>query len=229
MRKIIVLSLIVATSLFSCNQTAKKSDAPVKLNTEVDSLSYALGVDLGGGLKQSSFDTMNVEVLANAMGKVFADKEALMTPEEARAFLTKYMQEQNKKKNQPIIDAGEKFLSENSKKEGVITTASGLQYKVIEKGKGKNPTATSRVKVFYEGQLTDGTVFDSNMGKEPIEFGLNQVIPGWTEGIQLMKAGATYEFYIPYNLAYGERGMPGTPIGPFSTLVFKVKLLSFEK
>ena len=127
------------------------------------------------------------------------------------------------------LEKGEAFLKENAKKDGVKATASGLQYKVLKEGEGKSPKATDTVKVNYEGKLIDGKVFDSSYKRgEPIEFPLNGVIPGWTEGVQLMKEGATYEFTIPYKLAYGERGTPGGPIPPNATLIFKVELIQVK-
>lgn len=125
-------------------------------------------------------------------------------------------------------EAGEKFLAENAKKEGVITTASGLQYKVLHQGDGPKPKATDSVNVHYRGTLIDGTEFDSSYKRNaPISFPLNRVIPGWTEGVQLMPVGSKYEFYIPYHLAYGERGAGGA-IPPFAALIFEVELLAIE-
>ena len=127
------------------------------------------------------------------------------------------------------LEKGEAFLKENAKKEGVKTTASGLQYKVLKEGEGKSPKATDTVKVNYEGKLIDGKVFDSSYKRgEPVELPLNRVIPGWTEGVQLMKEGATYEFTIPYKLAYGERGTPDGTIPPNATLIFKVELIQVK-
>ena len=123
-------------------------------------------------------------------------------------------------------EKGEEFLKENAKKEGVKTTASGLQYKVIKEGEGKSPKATDTVSVHYRGTLLDGTEFDSSYKRnEPTQFPLNRVIKGWTEGVQLMKEGAKYQFFIPSQLAYGERGTPGGPIGPNETLIFDIELL----
>lgn len=130
---------------------------------------------------------------------------------------------------QSAVEKGQQFLAENAKKEGVKTTASGLQYTVIREGSGKSPAATDEVEVNYRGTLLDGTEFDSSYKRnEPISFPLNRVIPGWTEGVQLMKEGAKYKFFIPSNLAYGSRGTPGGPIGPDETLIFEVELLKVK-
>jgi FKBP-type peptidyl-prolyl cis-trans isomerase FklB len=227
MKKLFILPLLALATLISCSQTETKEAKSMELKTENDSLSYALGLDIANNLKQAKLDSINVEIMADAMAAVFTGGETKMDPQSAGATIQAFMQKEAKKASAGVIAEGEKFLEENSKKEGVITTASGLQYKVIEEGKGEMPTLESKVKVYYKGTLINGQVFDSNEGKDPIEFGVTQVIAGWTEGLQLMKAGSKYEFYIPYNLAYGERGA-GQMIGPYSTLIFEVELISFE-
>ena len=227
MKKLFILPLLALATLMSCSQTETKEVKNMELKTEMDSVSYALGIDIANNLKQAKLENINVDAIAEAMASTFEGTEAKMTAEEAGATIQAFMQNQAKKESAGVIAEGEKFLEENSKKEGVVTTASGLQYKVITEGKGEMPTPSSTVKVNYKGTLISGQTFDSNEGKDPIEFGVGQVIAGWTEGLQLMKPGSKYEFYIPYNLAYGERGA-GQMIGPYSTLIFEVELLSFK-
>lgn len=154
--------------------------------------------------------------------------DALMTIEDSRMFLDNIQQMEMEKKFGPVKAEGEKFLAENAQREGVVVTASGLQYEVIAEGKGPKPTAEDTVRVNYHGTLIDGTVFDSSVERgKPVDFAVNRVIAGWTEGLQLMSKGAKYKFYIPYNLAYGERGA-GEDILPYSTLIFEVELLDFH-
>lgn len=227
MKKLLFLPLLALVTLFSCNQVDNKEAKNMELKSELDSVSYALGMDIATNLKQAKLDVISVDIMAEAMSAVFTGTETKLKVEEAGATIQAYMQKEQKQQYAGVIAEGEKFMLENSTKEGVITTASGLQYKVIEEGKGEMPTAASKVKVFYKGSFLNGDVFDSNMGKDAIEFGVGQVIPGWTEGLQLMKAGAKFEFYIPYHIAYGERGM-GQSIPPYSSLIFEVELISFE-
>ena len=156
---------------------------------------------------------------------VMEDKETAFTSREAQVMLQEFFQKKQKEEAEKFIAEGKAYLDENAKKEGVTVTKSGLQYEVLQEGTGKSPKATDTVRCHYEGRLLDGTVFDSSYKRgEPADFGLNQVIPGWTEGVQLMKEGAKYRFTIPYLLAYGEQGA-GASIPPFSTLVFDVELI----
>jgi len=199
-----------------------------------------LGKNIGSSLKQQSKSgllgdsTLKVDIDLIKQGLVNGLKgsKIQMAPTEAQMYLQTTMQKLQDVKMQKEFGAnkaaGEKFLAENKGKAGVVTTASGLQYEVIKKGNGPVPTETSRVKVHYHGTLIDGTVFDSSVNRgEPAEFGVNQVIKGWTEGLQLMPVGSKYKFYIPQELAYGAQNQ-GT-IKPFSVLVFEVELLSIEK
>lgn len=188
--------------------------------------SYCVGMSLGGSLMQQSLGELSPEVIAEAIADVFSGKQLKYTPEEANQIIQAYVNEQSEKVFAANKEAGEKFLAENAKKEGVIVTPSGLQYEVLNEGEGEHPTPTSTVTVHYHGTLTDGTVFDSSISRgEPATFGVNQVIRGWTEALQLMKKGAKYRLYIPQELAYGAAPHPGGPIEPYMALIFDVELL----
>jgi FKBP-type peptidyl-prolyl cis-trans isomerase FklB len=190
-------------------------DNSVKMENKIDSLSYALGILLQANLKSQGFTELNYEVFSNAMQEA-AEGKAQMNLPHANVVVQDYQKALNEEKFGAIQKEGADFLAANSAKEGVVTLPSGLQYKVLTAGEGEKPTATSNVTVHYEGRLLDGTVFDSSYKRgETISFGLNQVIRGWTEGLQQMNPGSKYELYIPYDLAYGERGS-GQQIPPYS-------------
>ncbi len=226
MKKLFLLPFIATMALVSC-KTNENPTQKVELKSEMDSVSYAIGLNIANSLKQDKLDSVNLDAMKSALEDVLQAKDLKFSVEVSHQIITGYMQKASEKKAEPMIKEGADFLEANGKKEGVTTTASGLQYKVIAEGKGESPKATDKVKVNYKGMLIDGTVFDSNEGKDPIEFVLNQVIPGWTEGVQLMKLGSKFELYIPYQMAYGERGA-GEIIAPYSTLIFQIELLSFE-
>jgi FKBP-type peptidyl-prolyl cis-trans isomerase FklB len=199
----------------------------------MDKLSYALGLGIGQQLKQMGLkDTLKVEDFAQSIVDVLNDNDLKVSHSEAQIIVNSFFQEQEEKMNKEkaekgklALEAGKKFLEENGSRAEVVTTASGLQYEVLTEGNGKKPKATDTVRCHYEGRLIDGTVFDSSYKRnQPADFGLNQVIAGWTEGVQLMGEGAKYRFYIPYLLAYGEGGA-GDMIPPFSTLIFDVELI----
>ena len=191
----------------------------------MDKLSYALGLVIGHNLKEMGVDNLNGADFAQAVADVLAGNATTMTNVEAQQIVATYMQEKEAEKGKAAREAGEKFLAENAKKEGVVVLPSGLQYVVLTEGSGRKPSATDNVKCHYEGRLTDGTVFDSSYRRgEPAVFPLNGVIAGWTEGVQLMGEGAKFRFFIPYNLAYGERGAGGS-IPPYAALVFDVELI----
>ncbi|MCF0196661.1 MAG: FKBP-type peptidyl-prolyl cis-trans isomerase [Bacteroidaceae bacterium] len=191
----------------------------------MNKLSYALGLGIGQQIKSMNIEGFSVEDFAQSVRDCLEGNTLQMTNAEAQQMLNTYFAEKEKTQAQSAIAEGKAFLEANGKKDGVVTTKSGLQYEVLTEGSGKSPKATDTVRCHYEGRLLDGTVFDSSYKRgEPADFGLNQVITGWTEGVQLMKEGAKYRFYIPYLLAYGERGA-GASIPPYSTLIFDVELI----
>lgn len=282
----VAVMAIAAVTLTSCGGA---STPKANLKSDVDSLSYALGVNLGHQLldynmldqmgvdsafvseflkgvneaanakddkkKQAYFaglqigSDLNNRIIPNmerqffegdstmsinrnnllaAFFEVLKGKSNMMTAEAADSLADSFQKKMKEVKFAEQIEAGKKFLEENAKKDSVLTTESGLQYKVIKQGTGATPTASDRVKVHYEGRLLDGTVFDSSLERgEPVTFGVGQVIAGWTEALQLMPVGSEYELYIPQNLGYGEREAGSIP--PYSTLIFKVQLLDIEK
>ena len=199
----------------------------------MDKLSYALGLGIGQQLRQMGLkDALKIEDFAQSIIDVLNGNELKVSNSEAQGIVQSFFAEQEKRlseeralKGRAEIERGKVFLENNSKREGVVTTKSGLQYEVLSEGKGRHPKATDKVRCHYEGRLIDDTVFDSSYRRgEPAVFGLNQVIAGWTEGLQLMAEGAKYRFYIPYLLGYGENGA-GDMIPPFATLVFDVELI----
>jgi len=197
------------------------------INTDKDKLSYGLGMMISEQvLKQ--YGEVDYEILLEGIKAQVEGKETLMTLEEAGAALQQSQQAMNEEKFSGTKQNGLTYLAENGKKDGVTTTDSGLQYSVIVEGDGAKPSATDTVTVHYRGTLLDGSEFDSSYSRnEPASFGLNQVIPGWTEGVQLMAIGSKYKFVVPYELAYGDRGA-GQSIGPYETLIFEVELLEIK-
>jgi len=219
--------LILAVVTFSMNTWA------TELNTDEQKLGYIIGMDIGKSLREQGTE-VDLDSLIEAIRSTYKGEELAMTTEEAAAVRQAYVTKKQAEQQQATAVAGEsnlaegqKFLAENKVKEGVQTTASGLQYKVVTMGDGAKPVATDTVKVHYRGTLLDGTEFDSSYARnEPISFGLNRVIAGWTEGVALMPIGSKFMFFIPPELAYGAGG--GGPIPPNSTLIFEVELLDIE-
>jgi FKBP-type peptidyl-prolyl cis-trans isomerase len=204
-----------------------------ELETEAQKLGYIIGMDIGSSLKQQGTE-LDLDALYDAIKATYNGEELAMTPEEAATIRESFIAErraeaESQREGMTAANAaeGDKFMLENHSKEGVQVTDSGLQYKVLEMGDGAKPSATDKVKVHYRGTLLNGEEFDSSYARgEPISFQLNQVIPGWTEGVQLMPVGSKFMFYIPPDLAYGPAG--GGPIGPNATLIFQVELLGIE-
>lgn len=224
-----VLAFVAA---FTCGAGAQTK---MELKDLKQKASYAIGADIAANMKRQEID-IDLKALTAGFADAFSGSKMLLSEaemkeviEQFRADLMAKMETKQKMAGDQNVKAGEAFLAANAKKEGVKVTASGLQYKVLKSGKGtKSPKATETVKVHYHGTLIDGTVFDSSVERgEPISFPLNGVIPGWTEGVQLMKEGDKFQFTIPSKLAYGERGAGGK-IGPNSTLIFEVELLAIE-
>jgi len=205
--------------------------AQTDLESEKERVSYMIGMDVARSLTPYK-DEIDPKIVAQALSDVLSGAELRLSDAEAEQIRQSFIQRLQAKQQADAEAArsrnlaeGQKFLRENRTKPGVITTPTGLQYQVITEGSGARPTAASTVRVHYEGSLLDGSVFDSSIQRgEPAQFALNQVIPGWTEGVQLMNVGSKYRFWVPSNLGYGEQGTPG-PIGPNQTLVFEVELL----
>lgn len=202
--------------------------------TKLDSVSYLVGMNIGSSITKD-FSEANINMLIKGLQDAMM-KSAPMCSDPGNAILSSYFQQKQQlaqaaeeQNNLAYKQIGEEFLAKNAKKPGIKVTASGLQYEVLKEGKGEHPTATSKVKVHYHGTTPEGVVFDSSVDRgEPITFGLDQVIKGWTEGVQLMKVGSKYRFYIPQELAYGPSS-PSPTIKAYMPLVFEVELIAIEK
>lgn len=213
---------------------AQQSRTPFK--SEMDTVAYGIGLSIAGSLKMQGLAGINTKILQEAITDVLSGKPTVMSQEDANQYLMTFFQKKEDSlrqaenvKAEPNRIAGENFLAENKKKTGVVTTSSGLQYQVVKAGEGPKPTANDRVKVHYHGTLIDGSVFDSSVERgEPIELSVSGVIAGWVEALQLMPVGSKWKLFVPYQLAYGDRGA-GPQIGPKSALIFDVELLEILK
>ena len=219
MNKKLLIAIIVMSS-FAGNVWAQNME-------KMDSLSYSLGVLIAQNFKQQGLEEVQANDVANAISDVLSG-EPKMTVDEANAFFGNHMQAKQKEMHKDNVKAGEEFLAENAKRDGVITLPSGLQYEILKEGSGPKPSATDKVTTHYHGTLIDGTVFDSSVERgQPATFPVNGVIAAWVEALQLMPTGSKWKLYCPSELAYGERGA-GNLIGPFATLVFEVELISIN-
>lgn len=229
------MKLVTAAVLGLAMSTAMAANDATSLATDKDKLSYSIGADLGKNFKNQGID-INPEALAKGMQDGMSGSQLILTEQQMKDVLNKFQKdlmakrsaEFNKKSEENKVK-GESFLKDNKAKTGVVVLPSGLQYKIIDTGTGAKPGKSDTVTVEYKGTLIDGTVFDSTekTGK-PATFQVSQVIPGWTEALQLMPAGSTWEIYVPAELAYGPRSVGG-PIGPNETLIFKIHLISVKK
>ncbi|PCJ82273.1 MAG: peptidylprolyl isomerase [Bacteroidetes bacterium] len=218
--------MVLVSTLPSCSQAQPSHNT--QISTQMDSVSYALGVLFASNMKSEGMTEINSDALANGFAAVMSDN-ATMDQAEADGIVRTAMTAMKEKAAEAAKAEGEEFLTENAKKDGITVTASGLQYHHDVEGTGKSPDSNDKVTVHYQGTLLDGTEFDSSYKRgEPISFPLNGVIPGWTEGLQLMKIGGKTTFYIPQDLAYGAHPNPGGPIPPYAALIFVVELLEVE-
>lgn len=229
----IVLTAIVLSIIgMSCQPSGSGKD--VELNTLADSAGYAIGILVGENNRQQvesapGGSDLNLEAMAAAFRSASLGEEGKMTVEEADQIIRSYFESEGAREGQSNLEEGNAFLEENRGRQDIRITDSGLQYEVLEEGDGPTPSDSDRVRVHYHGTLIDGTVFDSSVDRgEPAVFGVNQVIPGWTEALKLMPVGSKWKIYLPAELAYGESGAGGQ-IGPNSVLIFEVELLEIVK
>tara|TARA_B100000401_G_C52812378_1_gene724566 strand:+ start:2160 stop:2876 length:717 start_codon:yes stop_codon:yes gene_type:complete len=232
---LLILGIILVSTPNFYSQKKKKSKTAKAPTNQIDSVSYSIGISIAKSF-QGEFPDINIEQFINGLNsKLSENSEPLFTDIEAQKNVEVYFKSKQqqalakeKEKYNDVIKEGEDFLKNNAKKPGVTTLESGLQYEIISKGNGPKPSLTDKVETHYHGTLIDGTVFDSSVERgSPISFPVNGVIRGWTEALQLMPVGSKWKLYIPYQLAYGERGA-GASIGPYSTLIFEVELISIN-
>lgn len=226
-----ILFIALSISIVACQSNTQNK---VELKSQNDSVSYSIGMSIGQNLKMQSIQ-IEPTIVAQGIKDILDSTKTMMSEEEAQSCMMEFQKKMMSKQEETMKAQSDKnktegisFLEENKKNAGITVTASGLQYKVEKMGTGKKPAATDTVTVHYRGTLINGTEFDSSIKRgEPTTFPLNQVIKGWTEGVQLMPVGSKFTFYIPAELAYGERGA-GNLIGPSSALIFEVELISFK-
>ena len=224
MNKSIQLIILIIT----INLSIKTTMSAQKLTNEIDSVSYSLGVNIGENIK-TQFPDIDLKNFELAIKDVLDEKkEPKISAVDAQKVIQNYFQKKQAKASESVIEEGKKFLEENSKKDGIITLESGLQYQILKSAEGPKPTINDQVTTHYHGTLLDGTVFDSSIERgQPATFPVSGVIKGWTEALQLMTVGSKWKLFVPYDLAYGERGA-GPKIGPYTTLIFEVELISIN-
>jgi len=221
-----VIALLPAVLFYisSCQQDVGK----VSLKTEHDTVSYIIGHNIGTNLAASPMKEVNVQAIAKGMEAAMAEKELFMDPQMANMLVQEYMQKLEMAGTENNLAEGVEFLEKNKNRKGVTTTESGLQYEILVEGNGPKPTESSSVTVHYHGTLIDGTVFDSSLEGEPAQFGVTQVIAGWTEALLLMPVGSKWKVYLPTEIAYGANPRPGGPIEPNMALIFEIELISID-
>lgn len=228
LRNLLVLAVLV-TFIGACSKGPNVGGS-AKIKSELDTVSYALGADVATSLQsRNGVDELNYSAFIRGMQEAFDGEEVMLDEEQRREKIRTYLERLSQKKHEENLKEGQEFLAKNKEKEGIKTTESGLQYKVIEEGSGTSPGANDTVRVHYEGKTIDGETFENSRDQgEPVEFPVNRVISGWTEGLQLMKEGAHYKFFIPTDLGYGTRVRPGGKIEPNEALIFDVELLEVK-
>lgn len=228
-KKLLALFFASATAITFDARAQTNADKKPELRSQIDSASYAFGMSVAEDLKSRGIKGLNYTVVAKAMEDAFTGRTEMLTLEQRQKVIYEFLTSATKSQHASTIADGKAFLEENKKKPGVKSIPSGLQYEVIKSGTGPKPKATDEVTVHYKGTLLNGKQFDSSYDRnEPLTLSLNQVIKGWTEGVQLMSVGSKYRFFIPYELGYGERGA-GEDIPPYSTLIFEIELIRIGK
>lgn len=233
LQRTILILLVGGVMLFTSCDKGGKSDSGtegITLATKNDSVNYALGLNFAENLTKQGFDSINNRIINKAFDDVVNENDYLFSMQDAGRVLQTYFQKLQQKKFEKNKSAGEKFLSENKNKEGIKTTPSGIQYKILKEGTGESPTPESKVTCHYHGTLIDGTVFDSSVERgKPAQFPVNGVIKGWQEILPMMKEGGKWKIFVPQELAYGENPRPGGAIEPYMTLIFEIELVSVDE
>ena len=227
--KVIILTMLLIGGLGVSAQQNNINKTEMKLETKLDSVSYGIGVNIAENLKGQGLGDLNVEAMAKGLQDILNNAELAISKEEVGPLLNEYMGQLQAEKAKEASKEGAEFLAKNGKRKEITTLPSGLQYEVLSSGSGATPGLNDKVTTHYTGTLIDGTVFDSSVERgQPASFPVSGVIKGWTEALQLMKEGDKWKLYIPYDLAYGERGA-GANIGPYSALIFEIELISVDK